>query len=278
MRCLQGHGIPGGRPAASGRTEDLPSALQAAPRQRPVEVFVAQLLADQIDRCHARQPAPDPPLLASVMGDSPVAGGSCAAGQLSKGGDYLRRMVGLGQETAAFRQIAFTDADEAGGRNDLDRGHRPLTNLASFSPSMEPGICTSVNTTCMSGRASSMAIASSAFAASTTSKPASPIISAAFIRSRKSSSTIRTTGRLIGEISMTRPLPTLSKCVGKDSFREKGMLQTGAPFATCMIQPAYGGPFSRIKSRITSLPKARAALSSASIMRPTVSWSPPSAL
>jgi hypothetical protein len=64
-----------------------------------------------------------------------------------------------------------------------------------------------------------MAIASSAFATSITSKPASTIISAAFIRSRNSSSTTRTTGLLVADAAISESLPTLSKRVGKDSFR-----------------------------------------------------------
>jgi hypothetical protein len=71
-------------------------------------------------------------------------------------------------------------------------------------------------------RASRIAIASSALLASTTSKPASPIISAAFIRSKNSSSTMRTTGRLVAEVPMTYPMPMLSKCRGRNSFRGKG--------------------------------------------------------
>src|ERR1700722_985807 len=78
----------------------------------------------------------------------------------------------------------------------------------------------------MSGRASRIAIAWSALPASTTSKPPSPIISAAFIRTQKSSSTMRTTGRLVAKVPMTfpvlRPVSTLSKRRGRDSFRWEG--------------------------------------------------------
>jgi hypothetical protein len=64
---------------------------------------------------------------------------------------------------------------------------------------IEPGIWTSVNTTVMSGRPSRMKIASSAFWASTTSKPADLIMSSASMRIRNSSSTIKTTGRFVLE-------------------------------------------------------------------------------
>jgi hypothetical protein len=95
-----------------------------------------------------------------------------------------------------------------------------------------------------------MAIAWSAFAASTTSKPVPSIISAAFIRSRNSSSTMRTTGRLVAALSMTYPLRTLSRRIGEDSFHGKKMLQTGrAPLANSMVQPAYRGPSPRLISR-----------------------------
>ena len=50
-------------------------------------------------------------------------------------------------------------------------GHRSLTAAANFNPSMEPGMWTSVKMTVMSKRLSRMRIASSAFSASTTSKP-----------------------------------------------------------------------------------------------------------
>jgi hypothetical protein len=47
-------------------------------------------------------------------------------------------------------------------------GQRPRIAAASFKPSMEPGICTSVKTTVMSNRLSKMTMASSELAASTT--------------------------------------------------------------------------------------------------------------
>ena len=104
MPGVRRHGLPGGRPTGSGRAEDLPGTLQAVPRQGPVEVGLAD------------------------------ATGSRAAGQLSKGGDYLRQVVGLGEETAAFRQIVFTDADEAGSRNDLDRRPSPSDKSCELQP------------------------------------------------------------------------------------------------------------------------------------------------
>jgi hypothetical protein len=78
-------------------------------------------------------------------------------------------------------------------------GQRSLTAQANFRPSIEPGIWKSVNTTRMSGLLSRMTIASSAFAASATSNPASLITCAAWIRIRNSSSTIRMTGRSVVE-------------------------------------------------------------------------------
>jgi hypothetical protein len=57
------------------------------------------------------------------------------------------------------------------------------------------------------------------------------------------------------------------------------MLQTGrVPLATSIVQPAYRGVSRRIISCIIALPKARAALSSASAMRLVASRSLPSAL
>src|ERR1700736_3445007 len=95
----------------------------------------------------------------------------------------------------------------------------------------------------MSGRASSIMIASSASPASTTSKPASPITSAAFMRSIHSSSTIRTTGRLVDELSTTYLTPTLSKCRGLVSFRgrEDGKPHTRSARRTISPEVHCGG-------------------------------------
>jgi hypothetical protein len=87
-------------------------------------------------------------------------------------------------------------------------GQRSLTAQANFRPSIEPGIWKSVNTTRMSGRLSRMTIASSAFAASATSNPASLITCAAWIRIRNSSSTIRMTGRSVVECAKMCLSPT----------------------------------------------------------------------
>src|SRR6266478_1575372 len=75
-------------------------------------------------------------------------------------------------------------------------GHRPRTACASLRPSIEPGICMSVKMTLVSGRPSKISMASPASAASSASNPASSIISTALMRSKSSSSTTRTAGRL----------------------------------------------------------------------------------
>jgi hypothetical protein len=72
-------------------------------------------------------------------------------------------------------------------------GHRPLTASASLRPFIEPGMSISVKTTVMSRRASRRMIASSALAVSMTSKPASSIMLTVLVRTRVSSSTMRTT-------------------------------------------------------------------------------------
>ena len=61
-------------------------------------------------------------------------------------------------------------------------GERFRTAWASFIPFMEPGMSISVNTTSISSRVSSRRMASPAFEASTTSKPAFLIISTASMR------------------------------------------------------------------------------------------------
>jgi len=72
-------------------------------------------------------------------------------------------------------------------------GQFSVTRSAKVTPHIEPGMSTSVNTTPMSERCCRIAQASSAWCASTTAKPASSSISAAFIRTRSSSSTTRMT-------------------------------------------------------------------------------------
>jgi hypothetical protein len=113
----------------------------------------------------------------------------------------------------------------------------------------------SVNTTRMSGGSSRIAIASSALPASTTLKPASPIISGAFIRCKNSSSTMRTTGRLIAEVLKTHLLLMLSKCRRRDSFRGArtfSFIDAGLMFA---MDPAQR---TRLKSAIeTHISKAK---------------------
>src|SRR5580693_5973623 len=71
-------------------------------------------------------------------------------------------------------------------------GQRSRTACASLSPSIEPGMWISVNTTRISRRLSRIAMASSALAASITAKPASSTVWTAQKRTRGSSSTIRT--------------------------------------------------------------------------------------
>jgi hypothetical protein len=116
-------------------------------------------------------------------GRQPRPGCSSAAGQISKGGDDLRWPVRLGQKTTAFRQIVFPDADEAGGRNDLDRW--PSSSDKSGELQTVHGTRhLDIDEDDVNVRAR-IEFAWSAFAASTTSKAASPIISAAFIRRRQ---------------------------------------------------------------------------------------------
>jgi hypothetical protein len=93
----------------------------------------------------------------------------------------------------------------------------------------------------MFGDASRISIASSALRASTTSKQASQIISAAFMRTRISSSTIRTTGRLVADVPMTYSVPTLSKCSARDSFREKKAANRTRAFGN--VRPFPGGQY-----------------------------------
>jgi hypothetical protein len=55
---------------------------------------------------------------------------------------------------------------------------------------------------------------------------------------------------------MTSLVPTPSKCKGWDSFRGKGILETGgAPLATSIVQPAYRVVTPRIISRMITLPR-----------------------
>ena len=72
-------------------------------------------------------------------------------------------------------------------------GQRWLTAHANSRPSIDPGISISVSTNRISGRLSRMRMPSSASAASTTLKPASSATFAARLRTRNSSSIIRTT-------------------------------------------------------------------------------------
>jgi hypothetical protein len=117
----------------------------------------------------------------------PYAEHSRSASQLSKSLGDLRRPVGLGQRTTAFRQIVFPDTDEAGG--DLNRWPSPSDKSGELQ-AIHRTRHLDVGKDDVNVRARfEYGIVSSAFAASATSKPASPIISAAFIRSRKSSST-----------------------------------------------------------------------------------------
>jgi hypothetical protein len=97
-------------------------------------------------------------------------------------------------------------------------GQRCLTACASFSPSIDPGILTSVNTTRMSRRVSRITKASSALAASTTSYPASVIISAACMRIRNSSSTTSTTGRSVRELAIARGNVTGGRIVAPEPW------------------------------------------------------------
>jgi hypothetical protein len=99
-------------------------------------------------------------------------------------------------EKRALGQVMF-HIDSAEVAMIIIGGQRRLIIDANFSPSMEPGICISVNTTVTSKRVSRIEIAWSAVPASTTSKPAATIISAAFKRIRESSSTISRTGNVV---------------------------------------------------------------------------------
>jgi hypothetical protein len=109
---------------------------------------------------------------------------SLGRNQLTKCFHDFSRAVGLSQKPTSLRQNAGIKFDLARRGHDLDR-RRSRTAAGSLSPSMLPGIWTSVNTTVMSKRASRIAMASSELAASTASN-ASSIISTACIRIRNS--------------------------------------------------------------------------------------------
>src|SRR5450631_1730850 len=77
-------------------------------------------------------------------------------------------------------------------------GHLLRTAAASLMPSIDPGMSTSVKTMRISARVSKRTTASSAFAASRTSNPASSTKLAAAMRISASSSTMRTTALALG--------------------------------------------------------------------------------
>jgi hypothetical protein len=109
-------------------------------------------------------------------------------------------------------------------------GQRLRITRANLSPSMDPGIWISVKTARISFRLSKIRMASSASDASMTSNPASFTMSMALARSRLSSSTTSTTGRLPQAI---RSIYALSPHVARQSSIVCYATQRGAASSCC---------------------------------------------